>query len=438
MGDLRPHPRNPRSHPEVGSREWEIVRRSIESRYFDPLVWNRENGMLVSGHLRLKILEHLGYTHVDVSVIECDEPTHYALMIHANRHQGEFDDQILVALLTEIETAGIDAALAGFDHKTMLALLEPPVIEDDTEQVSELMSKAEQLQEKWKVQPGDLYQLGAHRLLCGDCGDVANLQRLLDGHMADMLWCDPPYNVAYDASQRKRDKLRSQGQEDSGVKPITILGDNRSVDDYQADLIRWFGAATQVIKPGGAIYIAHADVFGLETRLAAGKADWKIAQTLIWVKQAFTLGRQDYEWQHEPILVGWKRGAGHFWQGGFTQSTVIDEELDLKRMKKPELISLVNHLRNAIDGTIIREPRNVKSDLHPTVKPTRLVARQVWNSSRRGERVLELFSGSGTTIEACERTGRIGYATELDPKFVAVDCERMSLLGLNVERLHRV
>lgn len=391
--------------------------------------------MLISGHLRWKVLQDLGYTHVDVSVVECDEPTHYALMIHANRHQGEFDDAILVALLSEIEVAGIDAAIAGFDHKSMLAMLEPPEMEDDTDQTVELMSKAEQLQAKWQVQPGDLFQIGSHRLLCGDCGDVNNLKRLLDGEVADMLWCDPPYNVAYDAAQRKRNKIKAAKGEDTHVKPQTIMNDDMEPEAYQLMLSSWFAAATQVIKPGGAIYIAHADSFGYETRNAARLADWKIAQTLIWVKQAFTLGRQDYEWQHEPILYGWKNGKGHYWQGGFTQSTVIDEELDLKSMKKSELITLVNHLRNSIDGTIVREPRNVRSDLHPTVKPTRLVARHLWNSSRRGEVVLELFSGSGTTLEAAEKVGRRARAMELDPKFVAVGCERGVNLGLEVVKL---
>lgn len=391
--------------------------------------------MLVSGHLRAKVLAGTGYKLVDVSVVDCDEPTHYALMIHANRHQGEFDDQILVALLEEIETAGIDAALAGFDHAKMMAMLAPPEMEDDTEQTEELMSKAEQLQAKWQVKPGDLYQIGDHRILCGDCGDVRNLQRLVNGEQVDLYCSDPPYNVAYDASQRKRNKIKAERGEASHVKPVTILNDDMSSDDYQGMLNDWFGAATSILKPGGAVYIAHADSFGLETRLAARNAGWKIAQTLIWVKQAFTLGRQDYEWQHEPILYGWKLGKGHYWQGGFTQSTVIDCEVDLKKMKKAELITYANHLRNALDGTIIREPRNVRSDLHPTVKPTRLIARLIWNSSRRGETVLDSFSGSGTTLEAAHKTGRRARVTDLDPKYVAVGLERMTNLGLQAEKL---
>ena len=433
---IKPHPRNPREHPDPGSKGWEVVKRSLSDRYFDPLVWNRINGMLVSGHLRLKVLMELGYTHVDVVVVECDETTHYALMIHANRHQGEFDQEILVSLLTEIEASGLDAALAGFDHKSMLAMLEPPDVEDDTEQMAELMSKAEQLQEKWKVEPGDLFDLGGHRIICGDCGDPKVLSRLLGGVKARLLWCDPPYNVAYDATQRKRNKIKLDQGDASAVKPVTILNDDMSQEKYQSELIRWFSNASDFLTPGAAVYIAHADLFGLETRLAAGKAGWKIAQTIIWVKQAFTLGRQDYEWQHEPILYGWKTGAGHYWQGGFTQSTVLDEDVDLKKMKKPELIAYANHLRNALDTTVVREPRNVKSDLHPTIKPTRLVARQVWNSSRRGDPVLELFSGSGTTLEACDRTGRVGYAVDLDPKFVAVACERMRNRGHQAQRLH--
>ncbi len=432
--EIRPHPRNPRSHPKPGSKEWLIVQRSLENAYFDPLVWNRKNHMLISGHLRWRVLQEMGFDEVDVSAVECDEETHYALMIHANRHQGEFDTEILTALLAEIETAGLDAALAGFDHKAMMAMLEPPKIEDDTEQTAELVSKAEKLLEKWKVKEGDCYQIGSHRLLCGCCESPDNWQALLGDGLADMMWTDPPYNVAYDASQKKRLKLKKQEAEKA--KPNIILNDNLSAADYEKSLNAWFSTGSNRLKAGGAVYIAHADAFGLETRAAAKAAGFNIAQCLVWVKQAWTLGRQDYQWQHEPILYGWKTGAGHHWQGGYSQSTVIDGEPDLKKLSKAELISLINHMRNGAETTVIREPRNVCSDLHPTVKPTRLVARHIWNSSRRGEMVMELFGGSGTTLAAAEQTGRRCVATELDPKFASVILERMSLLGLQVEKLN--
>ena len=428
------HPRNPRKHPEPGSPIWEILKRSLEHAYFEPLVWNRRNGCLVSGHFRLKVLTEMGYTQVDVSVVDLDEATHYALMIAANRMLGEWEEAILASLAKEIDEAGLDAALALYDHKSLLALVDCPVTDDDTEQTEELVTKADQLLDKWRVARGDCYQIGPHRLLCGYCESPDNWQTLLGDGQADMIWCDPPYNVAYDREERKSAKAgKKPAKEPSGE---VLLNDDLPDDQYVDLLNAWLRAGAERLKPGGAVYIAHADSYSLETRIAAREAGFNIAQCLIWVKQAFTLTRQDYEWQHEPILYGWKTGAGHYWQGGFSHSTVIDDGLDLKKLSKGELITMINHLRNATDGTVVREPRNVCSELHPTIKPTRLVARHIWNSSRRGETVLELFGGSGTTLAAAEQTGRRCVATELDPKFCAVILERMTTLGLPVEKLH--
>lgn len=436
VGGILQHPRNPRKHPEPGSNLWEVMKRSLEHAYFEPLVWNRRNGCLVSGHLRHKVLTDLGYTHVDVSVVDLDEATHYALMIAANRLLGDWEVDILKALAKDIDQAGLDCALALYDHKALMALVECPVTDDDTEQTQELMSKAELLQQKWKVAIGDGYQIGSHRLVCGYCESPDNWQTLLGEGQADMIWCDPPYNVAYDRAQKKRIKIKKAEGETPHVKPQTILNDDMPRKEYLEQLSGWIAMGAARLKPGGAVYIAHADSYGLETRQAAREAGLYIAQCLIWIKQAWTLGRQDYQWQHEPILYGWKTGAGHHWQGGYSQATVIDEVQDLKKLGKGELITMINHLRNSADTTVIREPRNVVSDLHPTIKPTRLVARHIWNSSKRGDTVLELFGGSGTTMAAAEQTGRRCVATELDPKFAAVILERMTTLGLQVEKLH--
>jgi DNA modification methylase len=433
IGELRLHPRNPREHPKPGSPVWEILKRSIEHDYFDPLVWNEVNGFLVSGHFRLKVLIELGFTHVDVSVVSYTEEVHLARLLAANQLLGEWEEAILASIAGDIEAAGLDAALAGYSQKALCALLDVPDVVDDTESAEELVSKADELQRKWQVQLGDLWQIGSHRLLCGDCASLDNWQRLLQGGMADMMAIDPPYNVAYDQNQRKRDKGNGQG--DADAKPITILNDDLPQAEYLQLLNTWLATASAMLKPGAAIYIAHADSFGLETRSAARDAGFKIAQCLIWVKQAWTLGRQDYQWQHEPILYGWKTGAGHYWQGGYSNSTIIDELDDLKKLTKGELITRLNHLRNAADTTIIREPRPTISDLHPTMKPVRLMARFIHNSSKRGETVLELFSGSGTTLIASEQLGRRCVATELDPKFCAVTIERATTSGLTATKI---
>jgi DNA modification methylase len=437
IGELLPHPRNPRKHPLPGSAKWQVLVKSLAHDYFDPLVWNERNGFLVSGHFRRAVFEAEGYEAADVSVVDYDEETHLARMVAANRLLGEFEEELLAAIAGDLDEAGIDAALAGYTPDRLAALVEPPAIDDDSDTVDELLSAADRLQEQWQVQPGNIFQIGGHRLLCGDCTDPANWKLLLEGSLADMVWTDPPYNVDYeDLQQRRNDLAQSRGKAANSVAQA-IINDDLSEEDYSDLLTRAFVAAFQVTKPGGAIYVAHADHFGYINRRALTEAGFYIAQCLIWVKSGFTLGRQDYQWQHEPILYGWKPGAGHYWQGGFAQSTVIDDEVDLASLDKKELVQLVEQLRNDRDTTVIRAPRNTSAALHPTIKPLPLVARQIWNSSHRGDAVVELFGGSGTTLLACEETGRRAFLTELDPKYCAVILERAAGRGLSIERLDR-
>ncbi len=435
LSELRPHPKNPRKHPKKGSPRWEMLRRSLEHDYFDPLVWNERNGLLVSGHFRRAIALDMGTEAADVVVKDYDEPTHLARMIAANRQAGEFEEELLASISRDIDTAGLDAALAGFDEKEFAALIEAPDTIDDTDETGELLSKADELQDRWKVAPGDLYQIGSHRLLCGDCASAQSWQRLLEGRLVDLIWTDPPYNIDYSAVQERRKKLTKEKGGNPSALPQGILNDDVSASEYLDLLTAWFHRAHEITKPGGVIYVAHAEAFGLETRQALRDQGWYVAQCLIWVKSGFTLGRQDHHWQHEPVLYGWKPGAGHYWQGGFKQSTIIDDEPDLTKFSKADLITLVNQLRNERDTSVIREPRPVVNDLHPTIKPLPLVVRQIWNSSRRGETVAEFFGGSGTTMAAAEQTGRRCCATELDPKYCAVILERMSIYGLEIQKL---
>lgn len=433
---MREHPRNPRKHPKPGSPKWLALKKSLELDYFDPIVVNRRNGMLVSGHLRRAVMIELGITHATVVVVDYDEATHLARMIAANTLLGEFEETLLGELARELETAGIEAGLIGLTEKELMALVDGPATVDDDAEAEELTSKAELLQERWQVLPGDLYQIGNHRLLCGACESIDNWQLLLQGRQADVMWTDPPYNVAQDDSQKHRNDAKRAKGGNATVKPQALLNDQMSDKRYAGMLRAWFGSAAMHLKPGAAIYIAHADSKRCINEAAAIEVGFNIAQTIIWVKQAFTLGRQDHHWQHEPILYGWKTGAAHYWQGGFCQSTVVDDEGQLAKMSKPQLVALVNELRNARESTVVREPRQTSEGLHPTIKPLRMVARQIWNSSKRGETVLELFGGSGTTMAASEQTGRRCVATELDPKYCAVILERMSAYGLAIEKVH--
>lgn len=175
------------------------MKRSLDADYFDPLVVNERNGLLVSGHLRLKMMIELGFSEVDVVLVAYDDATHKARMIAANTLLGEFEETVLRSLATDINIAGLDAALAGLTQKRLLALLEPPKIDDDSEHADALITEADKLQEKWKVSPGDLWDIGGHRLFCGDSQSEANWLRLLGDRIADLTCTDPPYNVAYDA-----------------------------------------------------------------------------------------------------------------------------------------------------------------------------------------------------------------------------------------------
>jgi len=352
-------------------------------------------------------------------------------MLAANKQFGEWDDEAVAVLVDEIEAAGGDAWLAGFLEEDWDDVLDvPDDLEDDSDEVAEKISRADELQEKWQVKPGELFEAGGVRLLCGDCTKRESWERLLGSEVADMVWTDPPYNVNYDELQAHRNKV----SERSNVPIEPIQNDDLTDDEYKALLLGAFQRAGEFVKKGGAIYIAHADLYRIENQVAAEMAGFLIKQNLIWVKSHFTLGRQDYQWEHEPILYGWKDGAAHFWQGGFAQATV-EKEVEIDGMDLDDLVDLTRKLLNDRNGTVVRENSEVAQKIgHPTVKPLPLVARQIWNSSRKGETVLELFGGSGTTLLASHHTDRKCVATELEPKFCAVILERLEEAGLEIER----
>ena len=402
----------------------------------DLLIWNKRNGKLVSGHFRKKVMIADGWSHAWVLVVDLDEPMHLARMRALNDHSGDWNEDLLKSIAIDLDAAGLDPALAMWEAKELAQLLEPPVIIGDEEQAESMVSEADKLQSKWQVKPGDLYQVGAHRVLCGDSTKLSNWHLLLEGNKADLVWTDPPYNVAYDHIQQRRIDLKRA----EGGKPKSpaqkILNDELKPEAYFTLLESAFSAAAAVSKPGAVIYIAHADMWRITNEQAAIKAGWTMRQNIIWVKSGWTLGMQDYQWRHEPVLYGWLPGAAHYFQGGYRRSTVEGEEIgNLAKKPKPELIAIITDLLNARETTVVREPRNTGNGLHPTVKPMHLVARQIWNSSREFETVIDLFPGSGTTLIAAEHTRRKARVCELAPKYVAVILERATSLGLQAELL---
>lgn len=229
------------------------------------------------------------------------------------------------------------------------------------------------------VRPGDIFRLGHNRLMCGDCRAKKDVVALMNGRMADMILTDPPYNVNY---------------EGGGESKLTIQNDSMENDLFLRFLQSVFNVMFSIVKPGGSFYVFHADSEGENFRRAVREAGFKIAQCCIWVKDTFVMGRQDYQWKHEPCLYGWKTGAAHFWNADRKQTTVWNFD-------KPKA-----------------------NRLHPTMKPIALMAYPITNSTKNGEIVVDLFSGSDSTIMACQQTDRIGYGLEIDPKYVAATVRR--------------
>lgn len=223
--------------------------------------------------------------------------------------------------------------------------------------------------------------------------------------MADLLLTDPPYNVDYEGS--------------NGLK---IANDNMSNDSFLKFLTDAFICAYENMKLGAAFYIWHADSEGFNFRKACSNAGLKVRQCLIWNKNAMVMGRQDYQWKHEPCLYGWKEGARHYFTDSRKEVTVIeDQKPNIKKMKKEEMAKLLEEIfSDKVSTTIINENKPVSNDLHPTMKPIKLMARLIKNSSQKGEIVLDLFGGSGSSMMACEQLDRSCYTMEYDPKYVDV------------------
>lgn len=325
------------------------------------------DNVLVIGHGRrlaaMKIGCEMPYHVIDKTADELTDEDIRELRIADNQTNAEtgLDFDVLNVEVADLDFDGFD-----FDFGTVEiggGVDECDIIEDE----------APEIQETTVAKRGDIWQLGRHRLMCGDATVIDDVEALMDGQSADILVTDPPYNVDYEG--KTKDKLR-------------IENDKQGDTQFRQFLTDAFTAANMVMKPGAVFYIWHADSEGLNFRQACKDAGWTVRQCLIWNKNSMVMGRQDYQWKHEPCLYGWKDGAGHLWASDRKQVTVID-------YAKPQ-----------------------RNDIHPTMKPVGLFDYQIKNNTKGGDIVLDLFGGSGTTIMACEQDGRCGYVMELDPRYV--------------------
>lgn len=312
-----------------------------------------------------------GYIHLDgesfnLRVVEWDQETEELANLEANKAGGEWDASILMSKFEESTLL-----LAGFSSNELSEFTsELPDIERETDGDDDIPDQVPPV-----TVLGDLYELGGHRVLCGDCTVIRDVERLMGGVKADQLITDPPYNVDYTGKTKEA---------------LTIDNDSMSDDDFRVFLVEALKLADIHMKPGAVFYIWHADSEGHNFRGACHDIDWKVRQCLIWIKDTLVMGRQDYHWRHEPCLYG----GSHLWASDRTQTTIL------------------------------QFARQKVNDIHPTMKPVDLITYQIKNNTKSDQIVLDLFLGSGTTLIACEKTNRICFGMELDEKYCDVIVKR--------------
>lgn len=401
---LKPYEKNARTHSE---EQVERIANSIqEFGFINPVLIDSDYG-IIAGHGRVLGAKKLGMKEVPCLFVEdLTEAQKRAYIIADNKLalDAGWDDEILKEELQALEEMDFDVSLTGFDLDDFD--FDQQDIEFDEEQEEEI-----EVPKEPKSKLGDIYQLGRHRLMCGSATEPDDVMALTGGEMMDLCVTDPPYNVNYEGSAGK------------------IENDNMDDNSFYEFLYEFYSNMLNTLKEGGAYYIFHADTEGLNFRKALKDAGGQTKQALIWVKNALVLGRQDYQWKHEPCLYGWKNGAGHYFTKDRKQTTVFEDKIDLDKLSKDELKDMIKDiLADKLPVTVIHEDKPLRSDLHPTMKPIKLIARLINNSSKRGENVIDFFGGSGSTLIACEQLNRTCYTMELDPRFVDVIINRWEQL----------
>ena len=374
---LNPAKYNPRKDLKPGDPEYEKLKKSMETfGYVEPIVWNKRTGNIVSGHQRLKILEHQGQREIETVVVDLDEQQEKALNITLNKVSGGWDLPKLADLISELDDGIFDISITGFDAAEIEHLFsqvhDKDVKEDD-------FDVDEALKEPVVSKLGDLWHLGKHRLFCGDSTKAETYEILMDGKKANLVVTDPPYNVNFTAGTEKERLIKNDHQPDS---------------DFYQFLLDAFENIYEHLADGGALYVFHADTEGLNFRNAVRKVGFHLSGVCIWVKDSLVLGRSDYHWQHEPVIYAWKPTGRHRWYADRKQTTVWQFD------------------------------RPKRSEEHPTMKPVALCAYPIKNSSAPNGIVLDPFGGSGSTLIACEQLDRICYMVELDEKYSDVIVKR--------------
>lgn len=412
---LKPYERNARTHD--AAQVSKIAASITEFGFTNPILVDSADG-IIAGHGRLMAAKELGLTEVPVIVLDhLTDAQRRAYILADNRLalDAGWDESLLAEELAALQGEGFDLGLTGFNEDEISDLLDGAGGDDDEPPGDE--NEVPEVPARPVSRRGDVWILGNHRLICGDSTNLTDIERLAAGDQIECLWTDPPYNVAYEGTAGS---IKNDDMEDGAFRQF---------------LHDAFVCAFTVMKPGGAAYVAHADTEGYNFRGAFRDAGFKLSGCLIWRKNSLVLGRSDYQWQHEPILYGWKEGTAHRWYGARNKTTMVEfdgglfdqigeREYQITIGEQTLIIEGDNLLVREARPTVITEEKPKRNAEHPTMKPVPLIERFLLNSTKRGDTVLDLFGGSGSTLIACEKLGRIARLCELDEKFVDVIVRR--------------
>lgn len=373
IDDLIPASYNPRKKLKPGDKEFEKIKNSIkEFGYSEPVIVNSDL-TIIGGHQRVSVLQALGYSEIDCVVINIDKTKEKALNITLNKITGEWNKELLADLIKDLQDSDFDINFTGFEPPEIEQLFnsvhDKEIKEDDFDVDKELTKETVSMK-------GDLWLLGNHRLICADSTIPETYDKLMEGKKANLVITDPPYNVNYTGEAGK------------------INNDNMKDEEFYNFLFSAFVNVESSMEDDASIYVFHADTEGLNFRKAFKAAGFYLSGTCIWKKQSFVLGRSPYQWQHEPVLYGWKKSGKHVWYSDRKQTTVWEFD------------------------------RPSKSVIHPTMKPVNLISYPIKNSSMSNCIILDPFGGSGSTLIASEQTNRVCYTIEIDEKFVDVIVNR--------------
>src|ERR1700730_15506431 len=405
-----PYKRNPRRNEDAVEK----VATSIKEFGFKQPIVVDKDAVIIVGHTRLLAALRLGMKEVPVLVATDLTPAQvkaYRLADNRVHEEAEWDEELLALERGDLSKLGFNLEATGFDAdeiSALLALDQGGLLEGADEDA------VPEIPEKPVTFPGEVISLGNHRVICGDSTDPYVIEKLFAGAKADAIFTDPPYNVNYEGVAGK------------------IKNDDMEDGPFRQFLLRAYSVMFRVLKDGAAVYVCHSDTEGLNFRSAFKEAGFKLSGCLIWCKDALVLGRSDYQWQHEPILYGWKPTGSHKWYGDRKSTTISEFMLEGPIIQvEPNLFSLrlgdqwfqIRGEKLTIDEletTVVKIPRPKRNEDHPTMKPVALIDKMLRNSTKKKDLVFDPFGGSGSTLISCEKLGRTAYLCELEPKFCDV------------------